>query len=286
MNTDTLTTFLKLSEIRNYTQTARQLFVAQSTVTNRIFELENELGFPLFVRERKNLTLTTEGEHFLEYARRILDLERSAIQELSNLNHFTQSLRIGSTNTIYECHLIQPLLAYQKKHPDISISVSIDHSMPLLQMLQDHILDVVFTYVPHEKSPILSTAFVTDPLVLVTGWKNTGFAEGIHQSELIEMPYYYCDFPFQELGSFIKNLFPKGHPFPLTMDRSVNLLPFLLESDGYSFLPQSLVAPYIRDKKLRTIATLDFTVPPVHGYVEYCKDTPAGNLIEDLTALL
>ncbi len=286
MNTETLRTFLKLTEVRNYTQTASQLFVAQSTVTNRIFELENELGFSLFVRERKNLKLTAAGEHFLDYARRIVELEQSAVSELSNLNHYVESLRIGSTNTIYDCHLVQPVLLYQKKHPDISLSISINHSLPLIQMLQDHTLDMVFTYVPHKRNPIHSTVFATDPLVLVTCASNTAYRAGIHQAKLLEIPYYYCDFPFQELGGYIKNLFPKNHPFPLTMDRSANLLPFLTNGNGYSFLPRSLIAPLLADGQLIEIATLDFDVPPVNCYVEYCEDTPVLARIREFTELL
>lgn len=286
MNTETLRTFLKLAEIRNYTQTASQLYVAQSTVTNRIFELENELGFSLFVRERKNLKLTMEGEHFFDYARRIVDLEHSAISELSNLNHYTESLRVGSTNTIYDCHLIQPILHYQMDHPDISLSISIDHSLPLIQMLQDHILDMVFTYVPHKKNGVHSSIFATDPLVLVTCAANTVYQNGIYQSQLLEVPYFYCDFPFQELGSYIKSLFPKNHPFPLTMDRSANLLPFLTQGNGYSFLPHSLIAPFLVDGSLIAINLLDFEVPPVNCYMEYCEDTPMLHRIMEFSKLL
>jgi LysR family transcriptional repressor of citA len=227
-----------------------------------------------------------EGEHFLDYARRIVDLEHSAISELSNLNHYTESLRIGSTNTIYDCHLIQPFLRYQREHPDISLSISINHSLPLIQMLQDHILDLVFTYVPHKKNDICSSIFATDPLVLVTSAANTVNSRGIYQAQLLEDPYYYCDFPFQELGSYIKNLFPKNHPFPLTMDRSANLLPFLTQGNGYSFLPHSLIAPFLANGSLIAIDLLDFEVPPVNCYMEYCADTPILHRINEFSKLL
>ena len=44
MDTTTLRTFIALAQIKNFTKTAQQLFVAQSTVTNRIRDLEMELG--------------------------------------------------------------------------------------------------------------------------------------------------------------------------------------------------------------------------------------------------
>lgn len=44
MNIENLKTFLTLSELKNFTQTADQYYIVQSTVTNRIMELEKELG--------------------------------------------------------------------------------------------------------------------------------------------------------------------------------------------------------------------------------------------------
>ena len=47
MDTLSLQTFLTLAEHRNFTRTADALFIAQSTVTNRIAELEKEIGKPV-----------------------------------------------------------------------------------------------------------------------------------------------------------------------------------------------------------------------------------------------
>lgn len=61
MDTTTLRTFIALAQIKNFTKTAQQLFVAQSTVTNRIRDLETELGKSLFVRNHKQVELTPAG---------------------------------------------------------------------------------------------------------------------------------------------------------------------------------------------------------------------------------
>ena len=42
MDIETMKTFLVLADTKNFTRTAHQLFIAQSTVTNRILELEKE----------------------------------------------------------------------------------------------------------------------------------------------------------------------------------------------------------------------------------------------------
>lgn len=52
------------------------MFIAQSTVTNRISELEKEVGKRLFSRGSKTVTLTEEGKIFLKYAERIMSFRK------------------------------------------------------------------------------------------------------------------------------------------------------------------------------------------------------------------
>ena len=90
----TIRTFIALAEIRNFTKTAEQLFVAQSTVTNRIRDLEEELGKPLFIRNRKQIELTPAGEKFLDYAQRFIQLESTVLQEMHGSTLFSRKIRI------------------------------------------------------------------------------------------------------------------------------------------------------------------------------------------------
>lgn len=281
MNTETLQTFVMLSEVKNYTLTANRLFIAQSTVTNRTQELEQEVGKPLLLRSRKQLSLTPEGEHFLAYAKRILALEHSAVEELNHMGQYNHSLRIGTTNTIYDCQLASFLLSYQRSSKNCKLDITISHSFPLIRMLQDGTLDLAFTYIPFHKNSIQCDVFNREPLLLVTSSSNTAYKKGITQDELAMIPYYYCDFNFRELGSFIKELFPAGHSFPLVMDRSANLLPFLLSGNGYSFLPESLVKDYLEDGQLLQIPLLDFLVPPIESYLLYKKPAKSDILKQD-----
>ncbi len=65
MDTQNLRTFILLTDLKNFTKAADQLFIAQSTVTNRIAQLEKELGKKLLFRNKKNISLTEEGKLFL-----------------------------------------------------------------------------------------------------------------------------------------------------------------------------------------------------------------------------
>ncbi|WP_312372002.1 LysR family transcriptional regulator [Lachnoclostridium sp.] len=281
MDTQNLKTFLLLSQIKNFTQTAEQQFVAQSTVTNRIMELEKELGKKLFLRERNNLSLTKDGELFLEYAKRIVELEETAIHEFNTQNAFRAALRVGTANTVYECHLYEPIRSFFINHPDVSIKVTIDHSFTLIQMLQDQIIDLAFTYVPVNKKYFKCSSFRTDELVLVTHPKNQKYANGISKEQLVSTDYLYCNFALQDVGIYIRELFPKHHHFRFEIDKSTTLLQYLLNGIGFSFLPKSLINHHIENGQLIMIPLLDFDTPKINSYILQKENVGNASVIED-----
>lgn len=63
---------LTLGQELNYLRAAKKLYITQPTLSQQIKRLETELGFPLFRRSTKQVTLTENGEKFLEYARRVI----------------------------------------------------------------------------------------------------------------------------------------------------------------------------------------------------------------------
>ena len=269
MNTENLKTFTALSKYKNFTRTAEALFVAQSTVTNRIAELEKEIGKRLFERERKSVNLTEEGTRFLEYANRIIELEQAAINDINTSNKFPYKINIGSTNTIYDCHLKKKLKNYIKENNKIALKVTIGHSMPLIEMLNDRIIDFAFTYTEYSKNGIECLPFNNDEMVLVTNCKNKEFSKGINLKNLTKINYLYCNFTFQGIGEFIRELFPKYHRFSFEIDRSANIIPYIEKGDGYSFLPKSLIKSKLQKGSLIEIPIIDFEIPHIKSFILY-----------------
>ena len=267
MNIENLKTFITLSELKNFTQTADRYYIVQSTVTNRIMELEKEIGKKLFIRNRKNVELTDEGQHFLSYAKRIVALEASAIEELSMLHTFSETLRLGTVNTVYECYLIDPITDFIREHHDISMKVIIDHSGPLLRMLQDGTIDMAFSYIPLKKSGFVCLPHKSDELVLVTAPEHTEHLDGITQSQLPDLNYLYCDFMIQDNGTFIRDMFPKNFSFSFEIDKLTLLLHYLLNGIGYTFLPKSLVEKYLAEGTLISIPLKDFEAPQIQSFL-------------------
>ena len=64
MNTKQIDYILELAQTQNFNRASENLFIAQSTLTYQIKEVENELGFKLFERSGKGATLTPAGRKF------------------------------------------------------------------------------------------------------------------------------------------------------------------------------------------------------------------------------
>ena len=223
MDIQSLKTFITLAETKSYTKTANQLFVAQSTVTNRINELERELKLSLFSRTNRSVKLTSEGERFKIYAEKVLDLTENTLAEMTAEHRFANHIRIGSADSIYEGHLAPHIKAYRDKYP----------------------------------------------LVLVTDINNKKYRKGITQEQLIEENYLMCNFALQDVGQYIRQLFPRFHQFELEIDDCMKIVPYLLGKDNYTFLPKDMAETYIREKKLREIPLIDFDTPIINSYIIY-----------------
>jgi len=266
MDIQNLKTFILLAQRRNFTQTAEELFVAQSTVTNRIAELEKQLGKRLLNRDRRQVELTQEGELFLSYAKRIVELQEVAFQKVNAVSGYKSKLRIGTTNTIYETVLSKELITYRSSNSDITMKIILGHSSELLQQLQDGIIDVAYTYIPLHKNGYQCELYHEDQLILVTDYQNVEFEHGILKSQLIGIDYLMCNFMLQGIGEFIRELFPPYYQFSLEMDNSTKLIPYLLGGKCYSFLPKKLVEEYVKEKSLRHIPLIDFETPIINSY--------------------
>lgn len=267
MDIESLKTFLVLAETKNFTRTANQIFVAQSTITNRINELEKELGVSLFSRNNRSVELTPEGEHFRSYADKVVELTNSSLTKLTSLRKYKNDLRIGASDSIYEGHLAPIILNHQKTHPEDSLKMTIGLSTHLIEQLQDDILDVVFTYLPLNKAHYHCEIYRQDSLVLVTDIKNKKYKKGITKQDLIQTNYLMCNFALQDVGQFIRNIFPKYHQFALEIDDCSKIIPFLLGSDSYTFLPEDMAQPLVEEKKLQIIPLLDLQTPIINSYI-------------------
>ncbi len=281
MNTEELKTFIFLSKVKNFTIAAEQLFVAQSTVTNRISELEKEVGKKLFLRGSKTVKLTEAGEIFLRYAERMLELQSTSIEEMNALSNHSRKFSIGAINATYE-EYVKPLVDNCLKDNSVtSVKVMLGHSLDLIQSLQDNMLDMVFSAIPLKRAGYNCDVYDVDRVALVCKKGMNEYPDGINKAQLAKLPYLMCDFTLSEAGVFIRSLFPKNHIFRLDVDNSSKLLPYLENGLGYSFLPYKFVKDKIENGVLEEVKLKDFSAPNVTTYLVYRQDYDISRFLEN-----
>lgn len=281
MNTEELKTFIFLSKVKNFTLAAEQLFIAQSTVTNRISELEKEVGKKLFTRGSKTVKLTEAGEIFLRYAERILELQSTSIEEMNALSAHSRKFLIGAINATYEIY-VKPLVDECLKNNSVtSIKVMLGHSLDLIQQLQDNMLDMVFSAIPLKRLGYACDVYDVDRVALVCKKGMSEYPDGVTKEQLSKLPYLMCDFTLSEAGVFIRSLFPKNHIFRLDVDNSSKLLPYLENGLGYSFLPYKLVKDKLESGDLEEVPLKDFTAPNVTTYLIYRQEYDINRFLQN-----
>src|SRR4030095_4534788 len=105
MDIELARTFLEIVATGSFIRAAERLNVGQTTVSARIKLLEQQLGRPLFVRNKSGASLTPAGEQFLRYAPTFVQLWQRARYQVAVPEGHRAVLTVGS-----EVSLWQPLL--------------------------------------------------------------------------------------------------------------------------------------------------------------------------------
>jgi len=267
MDHDLLITFIFLSKLKNFTKTAEQLHVVQSTITSRIKHLEYIIGEPLFIRTNKNVELTKAGEAFLPYAKQLLGTQESAISRIKSLGIFEDTLNIGAVHSIYDCHVQDMILRYMQKNKKIAVKAIIEHSEELIQMLHEDQLDIAFTYWDIKSPKFKCEPFYSDKILLVTGAKNCAATCGITDNELSKLPLLCSAIMTSSFQKWFYSIFPKNYVYPLDININSSVIKFLKEGIGYSFMIESAVRRFLEDGSLVEIKLLESTPPSMESYM-------------------
>ena len=86
MDTSIFRYVLEVEKYRNITQAAKRLFISQPALTKQLNKLEKELGFSPFDRTHSPISVTPQGEIFLDFARRYVQLESEMMDSLRQFN--------------------------------------------------------------------------------------------------------------------------------------------------------------------------------------------------------
>ena len=143
--------FVKVAELLSFSKAAKALYITQSTLSQQIKQLEDELDMALFFRNNHKVTLTEAGETFLEGAKKTLaeaDDNKAKIMDLA-LGH-RGVLNIGVTYS-FGSILTETVLAFKKEFPDVQLNICYKNVLELMELVSDGELDFALSFRSSEK---------------------------------------------------------------------------------------------------------------------------------------
>lgn len=140
--------FAKVAETLNFSEAARCLCITQSTLSQQIKQLENELDTPLLVRSSHKVTLTEAGELLLPHVGKILHETQSCAERINDLNKVAAgTLSIGVTYS-FSPILTETLLSFMKQYPKIKLNIYYKPMSELMELLKEREVDFVLAFKP------------------------------------------------------------------------------------------------------------------------------------------
>ncbi|MBP3298826.1 MAG: LysR family transcriptional regulator [Muribaculaceae bacterium] len=145
--------FAKAAETLNFSDAAKCLNIAQSSLSQQVKQLEDELGTQLFIRSSHSVRLTEAGEMMLPFALRTLHEAESCVDRIHDLQKLlTGTLNIGVTHS-FSPILTESVISFMKMYPKIKLNIVYKQMNELMELLAKREIDFVLAFRPLQPMP-------------------------------------------------------------------------------------------------------------------------------------
>lgn len=223
-------------------EAARQLNVAQPTISLRIRDLEAAVGAKVFQRVGRNLRANHSGEALLVHTRSILEGVSRIRERLGSGEEISGMLRIGVSETFALVCLPRLLKILRTAHPLLRIELSVSTSFELEEEIRDHRLDLAFLVDPvdHPGLRLVPLGIQETTWAAAPSW---GLGPVIRPADLRQLPILTNAFP-SPMYRRISEWFRTAGIEPTNVDvcTSVMVIVHLVTAGvAVSFLPRKMI---------------------------------------------
>ena len=160
--------FTAVVENGNFTKAAQVLKITPSAVSHTISKLEDEIGFPLFVRSRNVMELTQNGKSLLPQIYNMIKLEDRITQEKQEILGVEKgTVRIGAFNSVTMKWIPGIVSSFKGKYPGINVEVIQGKYSEVSEGVRTGMLDLGFVTSTSELQSEIIPLY-DDPLMCVT----------------------------------------------------------------------------------------------------------------------
>ena len=145
--------FLQVADTLNFSKAARRLYVTQSTLSQQISHLEQEVGMPLFERNSHEVYLTEAGKELLPYAQQTVNAAGACAERMNDLRQMLAGeLNVGVTFSFSNI-MADTLIDFIHAYPHVRLNIAYRSMRELMDGLKKRDLDLVLAFRPlcHDK---------------------------------------------------------------------------------------------------------------------------------------
>jgi DNA-binding transcriptional LysR family regulator len=141
--------FVVVAEERNITRAAERLNMSQPPLSSQIKALEEELGVQLFIRGKRQLTITDAGTHLYRRARQILELSEQTQLELQSMEGLSGDLNISLVEGRAPFLLSRWIAGFRSEFPRVSIHLWNGSGDEVMERVQRGLADLALVATPY-----------------------------------------------------------------------------------------------------------------------------------------
>lgn len=160
--------FEEVSRQGSFIKAATALHMTPSAISHSISSLEEEWGFPVFMRERTGVRLTPEGVKMLRLVRELLEKEELITEEVAHFKGLTKGkITIGTFSSVCVRWIPELIREFKEEYPNIEVMVMQGDYQDVLEWVKSGQAEIGFETLPSEDRSLEEIPICTDPIYLV-----------------------------------------------------------------------------------------------------------------------
>jgi DNA-binding transcriptional LysR family regulator len=278
-------TFLWVVTLGSFRGAAQKLNTTQPAISQRIAQLEREVGVKLLQRDRRMVLPTPSGRQLMVYAEKLIGMRSEMLAAVGDRSAMRGVLRLGVAETIVHTWLPQLIKSVNGAYPNLSLEIEVDITSNLQTRLLAQEIDLAFVVGPLSVSTVRNRMLCDYPVGFLAS-PSLGFGKRrLDVSELARFPI--ITFPRKtQPYEMVRSLFNRPDLPPVRLHASTSLATvrhMAVEGLGIAVIPTAIVENEIADGRLRLLST-DLQIPPLTFSASWlaAPDTVAVELVADL----
>jgi len=239
-----IASFERVVALKTIHAAANDLGLTQAAITKRIQALESELGVSLFLRSRRGMTLTGEGEALLQYCKTVQEAEGQLLGKIKGEDRHEVSLTIVGPTSAISTRIAKNCAPLYSKFPFLRLHLKSEDHANLVEAVKRGETDLAVVHpslVPNEMS---SKRLMPDRYYLVASakWKGRELKEILENERIID--FYESDkTTLNYLSQFELDKFVGRSR--LYINENEALVEYFKLGIGFGTLTESVAKPYL-----------------------------------------